>query len=88
MSPRFNRLWFATFAAQGAEQLALTALPLMAALALGAGAGEMGLLGAAQTLRQAELDRARAEVDAQEARVRWLHLRGELLARYGERLPE
>lgn len=50
MSPRFSRLWFATFAAQGAEQLALTALPLMAALALGAGAGEMGLLGAAQTL--------------------------------------
>ncbi len=50
MSPRFNRLWFATLAAQGAEQLALTALPLMAALALGAGAGEMGMLGAAQTL--------------------------------------
>lgn len=50
MSPRFNRLWFATFAAQGAEQLALTALPLMAALGLSAGAGEMGLLGAAQTL--------------------------------------
>lgn len=50
MSSRFSRLWFATFAAQGAEQLALTALPLTAALALGAGAGEMGLLGAAQTL--------------------------------------
>ena len=43
---------------------------------------------AAQTLRQAELELARAEVDAQEARVRWLHLRGELLARYRERLPE
>jgi outer membrane protein TolC len=54
---------------------------------LGAGV-LLDVLGAAQTLRQAELDRARAEVDAQEARVRWLHLRGELLARYGERLPE
>jgi outer membrane protein TolC len=55
--------------------------------ALGAGV-LLDVLAAAQTLRQAELDLARAEVDAQEARVRWLHLRGELLARYRERVPE
>lgn len=48
--PAFNRLWFANLAAHGAEQLSLAALPLMAALALGATPQEMGALGAAQTL--------------------------------------
>ncbi len=48
--PAFNRLWFANMAAHGAEQLSLAALPLMAALALGATPQEMGALGAAQTL--------------------------------------
>ena len=43
---------------------------------------------ATQTLRQAELDRARAEVDAQEARVRLRHLLGDLLTRFDERAPE
>lgn len=51
--------------------------------ALGAGL-VVDVLTATQTLRQAELDRARAEVDAQEARVRLLHLAGELLAREGD----
>lgn len=46
--------------------------------ALGAGV-LLDVLAAAQTLRQAELDRARAELDAQQARVRLLHLRGTLL---------
>jgi outer membrane protein TolC len=46
------------------------------------------VLTATQTLRQAELDRARAEVDAQEARVRLLHLLGQLLGRFDERAPE
>jgi len=48
--PAFNRLWFANMAAHGAEQLSLAALPLMAALALGATPQQMGALGAAQTL--------------------------------------
>lgn len=46
------------------------------------------VLTATQMLRQAELDRARAEVDAQEARLRLLHLIGQLLARFDERSPE
>ena len=45
----------------------------------------ISVIAATQALRQAELDRARAEVDAQIARVQLLHLLGELLARYGER---
>lgn len=46
------------------------------------------VLNATQTLRQAELDRARAQVDAQEARVRLLHLLGDLLGRFDERAPD
>lgn len=46
----FTRLAWSNLAAQSAEQLSLAALPLVAVLALGAGAGEIGLLGAAQTL--------------------------------------
>jgi outer membrane protein TolC len=45
----------------------------------------VNVLTATQALRQAELDRARAEVDVQEARLRLLHLMGELLARFDER---
>ncbi len=50
LSPDFNRLWAANLAAQSAEQLSLAATPIVAVLALGAGAGEVGLLAAAQTL--------------------------------------
>jgi predicted MFS family arabinose efflux permease len=46
----FTRLAWSNLAAQSAEQLSLAAVPLVAVLALGAGAGEIGLLGAAQTL--------------------------------------
>ncbi|MBX3454793.1 MFS transporter [Ferrovibrio sp.] len=50
LPPAFNRLWIANTAAHGADQLSIAALPLMAALALGASPQEMGVLGAAQTL--------------------------------------
>jgi len=50
LPPAFNRLWIANAAAHGADQLSIAALPLMAALALGATPQEMGVLGAAQTL--------------------------------------
>lgn len=56
-------------------------------LALGSGL-LIDVTTATQTLRQAELDRARAEVDAQEARLRLLHLVGELLGRFDERAPD
>ncbi len=46
----FRRLWFANLAANGAEQLALAAIPLMAALALNATPEQMGGLTAFQTL--------------------------------------
>ncbi|WP_341898859.1 MFS transporter [Ferrovibrio terrae] len=49
MTP-LNRLSLANLAANGAEQLAMAAIPLMAALALGATAETMGALSAAQTL--------------------------------------
>src|SRR5438094_9435413 len=53
-SPRlpasFNRLAGSNLAAQSAEQIGLAAAPLVAVLALGAGAGETGLLQTAQTL--------------------------------------
>lgn len=49
-SPAFRRLWFANLAAHGAEQLSLVAIPLIAALSLGATAQTMGHLSAAQTL--------------------------------------
>lgn len=45
-----NRLSFANLAANGAEQLAMAAIPLMAALTLGATAESMGALSAVQTL--------------------------------------
>ncbi|WP_374466851.1 MFS transporter [Ferrovibrio sp.] len=48
--PAFRRLWFANLAANGGEQLALAAIPLMAALALGATPEQMGGLSALQTL--------------------------------------
>ncbi len=46
----FVRLAWANLAAQSAEQLSLAAAPIVAVLALQAGAGEIGLLTAAQTL--------------------------------------
>lgn len=49
MTP-LNRLSFANLAANGAEQLAMAAIPLMAALTLGATAETMGALSAVQTL--------------------------------------
>ena len=45
-----NRLVASNLAAQSAEQLSLAAVPIVAVLALGAGAGEIGTLAAAQTL--------------------------------------
>ncbi len=46
----FRRLAWSNMAAQAAEQIALAAAPMVAVLGLGAGAGETGLLAAAQTL--------------------------------------
>ncbi len=46
----FNRLAWSNLAAQSAEQVALAAAPMIAVFALGAGAGETGLLQTAQTL--------------------------------------
>jgi len=46
----FRRLALSNFAAQAAEQLSLAAVPMLAVLRLDAGAAEIGLLGAAQTL--------------------------------------
>ena len=48
--PPFRRLAWSNLLAQSAEQVSLAAVPLVAVLALGAGAGETGLLAAAQTL--------------------------------------
>jgi predicted MFS family arabinose efflux permease len=45
-----NRLVASNLAAQSAEQLCLAAVPIVAVLALGAGAGEIGTLATAQTL--------------------------------------
>ncbi len=50
LSPAFHRLAWSNLAAQGAEQIGLAAAPIFAVLALGAGAGETGLLQTAQTL--------------------------------------
>ena len=50
LSSAFNRLAWSNLAAQSAEQVALAAAPMIAVLALGAGAGETGLLQTAQTL--------------------------------------
>jgi predicted MFS family arabinose efflux permease len=46
----FTNLAWSNLAAQSAEQLSLAAVPLVAVLALGAGAGEIGTLAAVQTL--------------------------------------
>ncbi len=46
----FRRLAFSNLAAQAGEQMGLAAAPLIAVLAFGAGAGETGLLSAAQSL--------------------------------------
>src|SRR5262245_64206228 len=50
LPPAFARLAWSNLAAQSAEQIALAATPIVAVLALGAGAGETGLLQTAQTL--------------------------------------
>ncbi len=50
MPPAFKRLAGANWAAQSAEQLSLVATAIVAVQLLGAGAGEVGLLAAAQTL--------------------------------------
>ena len=50
LPPAFQRLAWSNLAAQSAEQMALAASPMIAVLALGAGAAETGLLSAAQTL--------------------------------------
>lgn len=46
----FIKLAWANLAAQSAEQISLAAVPIVAVLALGAGAGEIGLLASVQTL--------------------------------------
>lgn len=50
LPPVFKRLAWSNLAAQSAEQIGLAAAPIFAVLALGAGAGEAGLLQTAQTL--------------------------------------
>ena len=50
LPPTFTRLAWANLAAQSAEQISLAAVPIVAVLALGAGAGEIGALATAQTL--------------------------------------
>src|SRR5262245_62743364 len=50
LPPAFSRLAWSNLAAQSAEQIGLAAAPIVAVLALGAGAGETGLLQTAQTL--------------------------------------
>ncbi len=49
-NPAFTRLAWSNLAAQSAEQISLAAVPMVAVLALGAGATQTGLLTAAQTL--------------------------------------
>lgn len=50
LPPAFHRLAWSNLIAQSADQVALAATPMVAVLALGAGAGSTGLLTAAQTL--------------------------------------
>jgi predicted MFS family arabinose efflux permease len=50
LPPQFTRLAWANLTAQAAEQLSLTAAPIIAVLSLGAGAGQTGLLQTVQTL--------------------------------------
>ena len=49
LSGAFRRLAWSNMAAQSAEQIALAAAPMVAVLTLGAGAGDTGLLAAAQS---------------------------------------
>jgi predicted MFS family arabinose efflux permease len=49
LGPAFRRLAWSNLAAQSAEQVALAAAPMVAVLALGAGAGDTGMLAAAQS---------------------------------------
>lgn len=49
-APALATLSWSNLAAQSAEQISLTALPMVAVLLLGAGPGAVGLLGTAQTL--------------------------------------
>lgn len=50
LPPAFHRLAAANLAAQAAEQVSLAAVPIVAVMALGAGAGQIGALATAQTL--------------------------------------
>lgn len=50
LPPTFHRLAWSNLIAQSAEQIGLAAAPMIAVLALGAGAGATGFLAAAQTL--------------------------------------
>lgn len=50
LPPAMRRLAWSNLSAQGAEQMALAAAPIVAVTALGAGVGETGLLAMAQTL--------------------------------------
>ncbi|MDB5407278.1 MAG: transporter [Rhodospirillales bacterium] len=50
LPPEFHRLAWSNLAAQSAEQIGLTAAPMVAVLVLGAGVGQTGLLAAAQSL--------------------------------------
>jgi predicted MFS family arabinose efflux permease len=50
LPPGFNRLAWSNLAAQSAEQIGLAAAPIVAVLALGAGAGATGVLQTVQTL--------------------------------------
>ncbi|WP_202981437.1 MFS transporter, partial [Xylella fastidiosa] len=50
LPPAFRRLAASNLAAQFSEQIALAAAPLVAVLALGAGAAQTGYLQTAQTL--------------------------------------
>lgn len=50
LGPSFRHLALSNLGAQAAEQLSLAAVPMLAVLVLDAGAAEVGLLGAAQTL--------------------------------------
>jgi hypothetical protein len=50
LPPTFNRLAWSNLAAQSAEQIALSAAPIVAVLLLGVGEGRTGLLQTALTL--------------------------------------
>src|SRR5258708_32114276 len=50
LPPTFNRLAWSNLAAQSAEQIALSAAPIVAVLLLGVGEGQTGLLKTALTL--------------------------------------